>query len=101
VTKKPYSMIGWMVKSKLHMLGNPTGTIGFVFNQYDDFDTPEEGYGIQVIFPNGDYDGFSLSDQKDFLEFLHPVLTYAGYEFKNVIQVQRDFETGYWKFIEE
>lgn len=91
------SMIGWMFRLKVAMLGNQAGAVGYVFNQYPDFDDPNE-IGVQVIFPNGDFDGFSVEEQKLFLEPIHPVLEYAGYEFKHVIQVSRDFEAGYWDF---
>jgi len=91
------SMIGWKMKLKVACLGNLAGTIGFVFNQYKDFDD-QNGIGVQVIFPNGKYDGFSVEEQKQFLEEVYPVLEYAGYEFQNVMQVTRDFRAGYWDF---
>jgi hypothetical protein len=79
------------------ILGNPVGTVGYTFNQYDDFNSPDK-LGVQIIFPNGNYDGFSVHEQKDFLKFLGFDEQYTNYEFKNVIQVSRDFDRGYWKW---
>jgi len=59
--------IGTIVKLKKEMLGNLPGTLGVVFNVYDDFDYPDK-LGAQVIFQNGDYDGFSIKEQILFLE---------------------------------
>ena len=73
------------------------GDICYVFNQYRDFDD-SQGIGIQVIFPSGGYDGFSVNEQKLYLEFVEDCPQYAGYEFHNVSEVARDFRKRYWKF---
>jgi len=78
-------------------LGNKAGAIGYVFNIYKDFDYPDE-FGIQVIFPNGKYDGFSSDEQDSFLNFVEHSLEHSTYWFKNVIQVGKDYRSGYWKF---
>jgi len=52
--------------------------------------------GAQVIFQNGDYDGFSIKEQILFLEDVGFIRKYSEYVFKNVIKVSEDFEKGYW-----
>lgn len=94
------SWIGWQVKLKIPMLGNSSGAVGYVFNQYEDFDKATL-HGLQIIFQNGKYDGFSVEEQIQYLEFVHPVLSYAGYQFENVMQVSKDFKKGYWNFEEQ
>lgn len=91
------SMIGATFTLTRSMLGNPAGVIGYVFNQYPDFDDSDE-VGVQVIFPNGNYDGFSAHEQKDFLHFEGFDSEYVDYEFENVMQVSRDFRDSYWKW---
>lgn len=91
------SVVGRKYRLKVNVLGNPVGTIGYVFNQYKDFDYPNET-GIQIIFPNGEYDGFSVNEQDNFLEEMGYDLRYIGYQFTNVMQVVRDFQNGYWEW---
>lgn len=90
-------MIGAKFKLKTPMLGVPVGSVGYVFNQYDDFDYPRE-LGVQIIFENGNYDGFSITEQEMFLEYLGYDTRYVGYKFKNVMQVYMDYRSGYWKW---
>jgi hypothetical protein len=90
-------MIGYKYMLTNPLLGNPVGAIGYVFNQYPDYDNPR-ALGVQIIFPNGEYDGFSVKEQKRFLKFMGMDLRYADYEFRSVIQVGIDYEKGYWNF---
>ena len=92
--------VGTICKLKVPMLGNETGTLGVVFNDYGD--------GVQVIFENGNYDGFSSkvrmggsgadpmrdSETLAFLEEIGFEESLAGYQFKNVMQVAEDFRKG-------
>jgi hypothetical protein len=91
-------MIGMKFKLLYPMLGNPAETEGYVFNQYEDFDDPEE-YGIQIIFPNGEYDGFSAREQHLYLKYVCACPEYSDYNFRNVMQVSEDFRKGYWKWL--
>ena len=91
------NIVGAKYRLRVNVLGNPVGTVGYVFNQYSDFDYPNET-GIQIIFPNGEYDGFSVNEQDNFLEYLGYDLRYVNYQFKNVMQVTRDFRNGYWEW---
>jgi len=91
------SMVGAKFKLLRPMLGANEGDIGYVFNQYEDFDD-RTAIGVQVIFPNGNYDGFSVEEQGLYLEHQGYCLDYAGYEFKNVIQVSRDYSQGFWEW---
>lgn len=93
------SRIGMKVRLLRAMLGNEIGADGFVFNEYEDFDDPTKT-GIQVIFQNGSYDGFSADEQQRFLQCLDVDPRYSMYEFKNVNRVWQDFKNGYWKFNE-
>jgi len=90
-------MIGMRFRLKREILGNSAGTIGYVFNQYPDFDVDGE-FGFQIIFRNGDYDGFSFNERELYLEEDGFEEKYVDYEFQNVMQVSQDFADGYWNF---
>ncbi len=88
-------MIGDRWKLTREMLGMPVGSIGYVINEYQDYDF-HDGIGIQLIFQNGNYDGFSVNDQDNFLEFLGHNERIENYQFKNVLQVEKDYRNHYW-----
>lgn len=77
---------GTIVKLKIPCLGNDVGRIGVVFNDY--------GTGCQVIFPNGEYDGFSTEEQATFLEEVGFDSVIGRYQFKNVMRVAEDYRVG-------
>ena len=84
-------MIGNVVELKVPCLGNNAGTRGVVFNEYDG--------GIQVIFENGNFDGFCDKECEEYLEDLQQVYVpfyIRDYKFKNVMKVSQDFEKGFW-----
>jgi len=90
--------VGDVVTLNTEMLGCRPGTRGVVFNTYQDFDDSSKE-GVQVIFENGNYDGFSVTDQKLFLQ--DEYVTYIPffvreYKFENVMKVSQDFENGFW-----
>jgi len=87
--------VGTIVKLKIPCLGNGTDTTGIVFHTYPDFDDKSKE-GVQVIFENGEYDGFSIKEQDIFLKYVGFSHNHENYMFKNVIQVSRDFDNGYW-----
>lgn len=73
-----------------------------VFNDYGD--------GVQVIFENGNYDGFSTTNnlgvgdinKTEADTFLEPVGfegVLAGYQFKNVMQVSADYRNGLFNIV--
>lgn len=90
-------MVGYKYMLTVPLLGNPVGSMGYVFDQYPDFDDPR-GLGMQIIFPNGEYDGFSIKEQERFLTFMGIDPRYTDYEFRGVIQVGIDYQKGYWNF---
>ena len=90
-------LIGWKVGLRQACMGNEPGTIGYVYDQYRDFDLPDD-LGVCVIFKNGEYCGFSKLEQGIFFDFLNPVQEYADYVFTNVMQLMRDFRLGTWRF---
>lgn len=69
---------------------NLRGTRGICFNVYDG--------GLQFIFPNGEYCGFSTEEIKEFFKegddfsFKH-----SSYQFKNIMQVTEDYNKGFFK----
>ena len=89
--------IGDQVTLTRAMLGNDVGTIGYVFTEYTDFDDRKK-VGVQIIFKNGNLDGFSVKEQENYLKFVRHVNQYENYIFNNVMQVERDFRKGYWVF---
>jgi hypothetical protein len=85
--------VGTIVKLKVDCLGNPAGTLGVVFYHYGD--------GVQAIFKNGNYDGFSLTSEINGMPeteyFLEPVSFapwLADYQFQSVMKVSWDFSSG-------
>ena len=88
--------LGDVVTLNTPMLDCRPGTRGVVFNIYQDFDDKSK-QGVQIIFENGNYDGFSYDDQKYFLKE-EKVFPYQKlpYEFTNVIKLSQDFKKGYW-----
>jgi hypothetical protein len=87
---------GTVVRLKQPCLGNAAGTLGYVFDDY--------GTGSQVIFPNGEYDGFGVRDNLNHIDEIEEFLEVVGeydlhYQFNNVMKLSRDFDTGYFKEI--
>ena len=88
--------VGDVVELKISCLGNLSRTKGVVFNIYQDFDDNSK-FGAQIIFENGNYDGFSTSDQEFFLkELKNEMNEYSDYQFTNVNKVSQDFKNGFW-----
>lgn len=94
--------VGTIVKLKVACLGNDVRTLGVVFYNY--------GSGSQVIFKNGNYDGFDeteirefgkdKSTEKDyFLEEIGFCTALAGYKFTNVIQLERDYQAAIFNVV--
>lgn len=81
-------MLGDVWKLKVGCPSNNAGSLGVTFNDY--------GTGEQVIFANGNYDGFSKAEQKDFLDKVGHYQFGASYHFSNVIKVAEDFNNGVW-----
>ena len=78
--------LGDIVELLTPCLGNLPGTRGIVFHVFDE-DV------AQVIFPNGEYDGFNWrTDDGDWFKTHGNVpLTYV---FTNVMQLRKDFNEG-------
>lgn len=89
--------IGQKVILKRAMLNEPEGSVGYVFSEYQDFENPSKT-GVQIIFQKGSYDGFSYEEQCLYLQPGRVDQRYSMYEFKNVNQVWRDYQNGYWEF---
>ncbi|MCK9429019.1 MAG: hypothetical protein M0R17_03275 [Candidatus Omnitrophica bacterium] len=87
--------IGDIVKLKVLCLANPINTLGYVYDEYPDFDGL--GTAISVIFKNGSYDGFSVTEQPLFLEYVKS--TDFKYNFTNGVHLLNDFENGYFNDI--
>ena len=84
-------MIGDIMELKVACLNNEAGTKGFIFYDYGD--------GFQVIFPNGNYDGFSnVVEAEYYLKKVGHDPSVSDYQFKNVTTVSTDYRKGYWKF---
>lgn len=90
-------VVGQRVILNREMLGEHVGSIGFVYEVYNDFDNSDLN-AVSIIFQGGGYDGFSASDQELYLTPLEVDSRYTMYNFKNVNQVWRDYKSGYWKF---
>lgn len=80
--------IGTKVRLKIDCMANDKGTIGVCYETYNLGD----GNGASIIFPNGEYDGFSEEEQTYFLEIIEN--TTFRYEFTNVMKLSADFNKG-------
>lgn len=93
--------VGTICKLRVECLGNEAGTLGVVFNDYGD--------GFQVIFENGNYDGFSTqvkmmggsgrdplmqSEESAYLEEVGFEESLARYKFRHVTQVSEHYRQG-------
>ena len=78
--------VGTIVELKIKCLGNKPKTRGVCFNDY--------GSGSQFIFENGECDGFSDDEIKQFLNIIDYSYALETYNFKNVMQVYRDYAAG-------
>lgn len=95
---KSYDLVvGQKVILKRSMLGEHVGSVGYVYETYRDFDSPDYR-GASIIFMGGGYDGFSLEEQGLYLDVGDVDQRYSMYQFKNVNQVWRDYQNGYWQF---
>lgn len=83
--------VGDIVKLEVDMLGNPEGTRGVVYEVYH---LNDDHRGVSVIFENGEYDGFSPSEQEDYLERIGHAVTIENYQFINVAKLSLDFHKG-------
>ncbi len=82
--------IGDIVTLKIDLLGNPKSSEGVVYEKYS---LGEKG-GVSVIFENGEYDGFSVGEQKEYLERIGHDITLEDYVFVNVMKLSQDFDNG-------
>jgi hypothetical protein len=84
-------IVGDIVELTVPCLGNDEGTEGVVYEVY--YLNPEER-GVSVIFENGEHDGFSPIEQERLLVRTGHEPALAGYQFTNVMQLSKDFESG-------
>jgi hypothetical protein len=82
-------VVGDVVSLRKPCLNNEAGTLGIVYYDYT--------LGVQVIFQNGEYDGFSTDEQQHYLNYVDHNVFYEKYVFTNVIKLSRDFDSGYFK----
>lgn len=87
--------IGDIVTLKIDLLGNPEGTEGIVYEKYN---LGEKG-GVSVIFENGEYDGFSVGEQKEYLERIGHEDSLEDYVFVNVMKLTQDYENGVFDIV--
>lgn len=78
------------IKTPGDLLGNAPGSVGICYDEY-------EG-GSSFIFENGNYDGFSTSEQDMMLNYVGEDDELSHYEFKNVMKVSDDFRQGVFDF---
>lgn len=91
VQKSKYK-VGSIVKLMNPCLGNKVGTIGVVYENYFN--------GVSIMFPNGQYDGFSPEEQKYYLKFtgiIDPDM--EDYKFLSIIRTSLEFDNGKFDYI--
>jgi len=83
--------IGMRCRVNIPVLGNPAGTIAVVYEHYKIGHHP----GVSLLFPNGNYDGFS---QESLLIFgVQPekiIAPCVDYKFTDVMRLRDDFNRG-------
>lgn len=89
--------VGTQVELLVPCLGCDVGTIGVVYNSYQDH-TDENRFGVQIIFENGEHDGFSYQEQQSFVRLVGHDVKNMNYEFKNVMRVSEDYRNGVFNF---
>ena len=82
-----------------YCLGNPSGTLGIVYCLYEDFDT-HNLEAAEIIFENGDGDGFSAEEQKTWIKKIGVHPKYTGYIYISRMSLNKDFKAGYFNFNE-
>jgi len=82
--------IGSIVTLKVPMLGCEVGARGVAYECY----ILEDRLGLSFIFENGEYDGFSPDEQRDYLEEIGFDPTMASYQFRSVMDLSDDFRRG-------
>lgn len=82
-----------VISTVKELLGNPGGTKGVVYEEYD----IGYGPGVSIIFTNGSYDGFSPEDQEKMVMRIGHCSECEDYAFKNVSVLSKDFELGFFK----
>lgn len=91
------SRIGQVVMCKSEHMGVPICAIGIVFDEYvignDD--------GVQVIWQNGEYCGYSRDEEPSFYDKTQVQIP-LNYQFTNVIKLREDFLRGnFHQYFEE
>ena len=89
--------IGSIVELIVPCLSNPIGSKGIVFAEYADFDIKNKK-GYQIIFENGETDGFSVTEQKTLLREIGFNKKYSDYKFNNIIKTSMAFDDGFFDF---
>ena len=87
--------IGDIVALRVICLGNPIGTLGVVFHEYE----LGPRTGVQVIFRNGEYDGFGEDEQESLLNYVAHNKELENYQFTNVMKLSEDFRKGHFKSV--
>jgi len=82
--------VGDIVRIKSSFLGEPENVLGYVYQNYN-LGGEYETDGVSIITENGvDLGGFSGAEQVEYLQFVRK--SKYLYKFKNVIQLDKDFE---------
>lgn len=94
-----HDMRGTMVVSRKEFMNVKSGMRGIVYEVYQDFDYPDK-YGWSIIFESGSYDGFSVKEREgmNMVEIIGVYPPVQDYEFTNVMQLEKDFKSGVFKF---
>lgn len=82
--------VGVVCQLKVPCLGNDIGTFGVCYDVYE----LSGRAGYSFIFQNGNYDGFSPDEVKEFLDIVAIDSNVEDYVFTNVIQLTKDWKNG-------
>ena len=95
-------VVGSKVKAKraFPAIRVEVGEIGYVYENYEFGSGSNKHVGAGIIFSKGGYDGFSLEEQKEYLEDLGIDERYKNYHFSGVINMYADYLFKHWDFSE-
>jgi hypothetical protein len=83
--------IGMRCSVGVPVLGNPAGSPAVIYEHY----RIGERRGVSLLFPNGNYDGFSSESLQIFdVQPKGLIRSCADYQFTNVIRLRDDFNRG-------
>ena len=91
--------IGDTFELLMDCMGNAKGSIGYVYEVYEDLKDKGE-QAVQIIFENREYCGFSHDEMGWLIKYSGHDKRFENYQWQNVYHLWKDFQKGYWSWTE-